>query len=110
MTLKEQFYTDRLYNNSVDIFTLIERYHIKKFPNIDVEKQEQKLIGEIREFEASTTAENKVEEVVDIIISAIGLLTRLEKHTYLEVVNKFEKVLDREYPDQMQHKKEEENG
>ena len=107
MTLKEQFYTDRLYNNSVDIFTLIERYHKEKFPNIDVEKQEQKLLAEIHEFEASTTTENKVEETVDIIISAIGLLTRLEKQTYWEVVEKFEKVLDREYPDQMQHKEEE---
>lgn len=106
MTLREEFYIERLNEKNLDILTLIEKYHTKKFPNIDVEKQEQKLLAEIHEFEASTTEENKVEETVDIIISAIGLLTRLQKSSYLEVIKKFEKVLDRPYPDQMQHKEE----
>ncbi len=105
MTLKDKFIKEKL-STTLDIFSLIGKYHTVKFSNIDAYRQSKKLLAEVHEFEGAITDEEKIEEAVDIIISAIGYLTRMGRYSYLEVVNKFEKDLERDYPDGFQHREE----
>ena len=92
-----------------DFFNVLSTFHKKKFPNVDADTQYKKLLGEVHEFECAVSEEEKIDEACDIIISAIGYLDRVSD-AKLEVYEKFLKVLERNYPDQFQHKEGGENG
>lgn len=95
----------------MDLITLIEAFHSLKFPTTDAFKQERKLYSEIAEFQTATTTEEKVEEAIDIIISAIGYIERCEGYSVREeLIKKFSKVLERPYIDEFQHKEEEDDN
>lgn len=104
MTLQEQFFIDRL--NNRETIGLITEYHNKKFPDINEYRQGQKLLSEIAEFQGTITENEKIDEACDLIISAIGYISRCGRIPYDELIKKFEKVLERDYPDNFQHKGE----
>ena len=101
--LIEKFICD---NESFGLIDAIQSCHNLKFPT-DLETQERKLNCELNEFYSATTLEEKVDEAVDIIISAIGFLERAGRLAGAEIFKKFLLDLNREYPDNFQHSEKE---
>lgn len=68
----------------------IENFHKVFFDKETGEIQELKLLQEIAEFLTATKREEKIEEAVDIIISAIGFLSKIGCNISEEVNKKIE--------------------
>lgn len=94
------------YSERFGVIDAIQACHHLKFPT-DLETQEKKLNCELNEFYSAVTLEEKIDEAVDIIISAIGFLERSGRLAGEEVFNKFLLDLQRDYPDNFQHTKTE---
>lgn len=86
-----------------DFLACLGHFHKLKFPNVDANKQYKKLLCEVHEFECAISEEEKIDEACDIIISAIGYLERVSDPK-TDLYSKFLTVLEREYPDEFQHK------
>lgn len=87
----------------------IENFHKEFFSIATSETQELKLLQEIAEFQTSTKKEEKIEEVVDIIISAIGFLSKMGCNISEEINKKIEIIKNRKWDEkQFNHIEEKE--
>lgn len=102
MTLRESFLNCT--EKGIDILTLVE-FHQRKFPNATLDMQKQKMVDEMVEF-LSASQDNRIDEAVDVLISTIGYLYKSGANVEQAIKNKFGKVLDRDYPDEFQHKED----
>ena len=75
----------------------IENFHKAFFSKATGEIQELKLLQEIAEFQTATKKEEKIEEAVDIIISAIGFLSKMGCNISEEVNKKIEIIKNRKW-------------
>ena len=75
----------------------IENFHKAFFSIATEEIQELKLLQEIAEFQIATKKEEKIEEAVDIIISAVGFLSKMGCNISEEVNKKLEIIQNRKW-------------
>ena len=71
--------------------------HRKKFNYVSVEKQEKKLLEEFAEWQKATMPKHKVEELMDIIIAAVGLCNSYHINLREELKKKLKKVVRANY-------------
>ena len=87
----------------------IENFHKAFFNKATGEIQELKLLQEIAEFQTAINTEEKIEEAVDIIISAVGFLSKMGCNISEEVNKKLEIIQNRKWDEkQFNHIEEKE--
>ena len=87
----------------------IENFHKAFFNKATGEIQELKFLQEIAEFQTATKKEEKIEEAVDIIISAVGFLSKTGCNISEEVNKKIEIIKNRKWDEkQFNHIEEKE--
>ena len=87
----------------------IENFHKAFFNKATGEIQELKLLQEIAEFQTATKKEEKIEEAVDRIISAVGFLSKMGCNVSEEVNKKLEIIQNRKWDEkQFNHIEEKE--
>ena len=87
----------------------IASFHTAFFDKATGEIQELKLLQEIAEFQTTTKREEKIEEAVDIIISAVGFLSKMGCNISEEVNKKIEIIKKRKWDEkQFNHIEEKE--
>ena len=106
MNLKNNF--ERCTRFGINILDLV-MFHELKFPNVDVEKQEQKVYEEYAEFQCAIDRQDKINEAVDCIIALIGFLSKNDVDVEKAIKDKFGTVLERNYPDNFHHEEQNED-
>lgn len=76
--------------------------HKKKFGLVPKEVQIEKLLEEVEEFKLADK-KNQIEELMDIIISAVGVANSMKLNLTEELKKKLLKIARRSYKDNYQH-------